>query len=72
LIELLEIIAVKIKIRQKFILSRDPKDNFLFDLIYASKADFLVTGDKDVLEHHPFKTAQILTPADFEKKLSFI
>ena len=72
LIELLEIIAVKIKIRQKFILSRDPKDNFLFDLIYASKADFLVTGDKDVLVHHPFKSAQILTPADFEKQLSFI
>jgi len=72
LIELLEIIAVKIKIKQKFILNRDPKDNFLFDLIYASKADFLVTGDKDVLEHHPFKTAQILTPADFEKQLPFM
>jgi len=72
LIELLEIIAIKIKIKQKFILNRDPKDNFLFDLIYASKADFLVTGDKDVLEHHPFKTAQILTPADFEKQLPFM
>ncbi len=72
LIELLEIIAVKIKIRQKFTINRDPKDNFLLDLIYASKADFLVTGYKDVLEHHPFKTAQILTPADFEKQLSFL
>ena len=72
LIELLEIIAVKIKIRQKFTINRDPKDNFLLDLIFASKADFLVTGDKDVLEHHPFKSAQILTPADFEKELSFI
>jgi predicted nucleic acid-binding protein len=29
----------------------------------------LVTGDKDMLEHNPFRTAQILTPAEFEKQL---
>lgn len=46
-----------------------PKDNFLLDLIEFSKADYLVTGDKDLLEHNPFKTAQILTPTEFEKQL---
>ena len=49
-------------------MSRDPKDNFLLDLIDFSKADYLVTGDKDLLEHNPFKTAQILTPNEFEKQ----
>jgi putative PIN family toxin of toxin-antitoxin system len=50
-------------------LSRDPKDNFLLDLAVISKADFLVTGDKDLLVLNPFKKTQILNPADFEAEL---
>lgn len=68
LIELLETIAEKVDIKPTHFISRDPKDNFLLDLIDFSKADYLVTGDKDILEHNPFKTAQILTPNDFEKQ----
>jgi hypothetical protein len=69
LIELLETIAVNVEITPTHFINRDPKDNFLLDLIDFSKADFLVTGDKDLLEHNPFKTASILTPAEFEKTL---
>jgi predicted nucleic acid-binding protein len=50
-------------------MSRDPKDNFLLDLIDVSGADYLITGDKDLLSLNPFKTAKILTPADFETAL---
>ena len=70
LIELLETIGENIVIESIHFISRDPKDNFLLDLIDFSKADYLVTGDKDLLEHNPFKTAQILTPANFEKEIS--
>jgi putative PIN family toxin of toxin-antitoxin system len=66
LIELLETIAEEVKIQPTHFINRDPKDNFLLDLIDFSKADFLVTGDKDLLEHNPFKTAKILTPTEFE------
>lgn len=69
LIQLLETIAEKVEIRPTHSINRDPKDNFLLDLIDFSKADYLVTGDKDLLEHNPFKTAQILTPTEFEKQL---
>ena len=69
LIELLEVIGEKISIEPTHFINRDPKDNFLLDLIDISKADYLVTGDKDLLEHNPFKTAQIITPAEFEKQL---
>jgi putative PIN family toxin of toxin-antitoxin system len=69
LIELLDTIAEKVVIKQKYFINRDPKDNFLLDLIDFSKADYLVTGDKDLLELNPFLTAQILTPAEFEKLL---
>lgn len=68
LIELLETISINIHIKPKHFINRDPKDNFLLDLIDFSKADYLVTGDKDLLIHNPFKTAEILTPSEFEKK----
>lgn len=70
LIELLETIAEKIEIQPTHFINRDPKDNFLLDLIDFSKADYLVTGDKDLLEHNPFKTAEILSPKEFEVLLN--
>ncbi len=69
LVELLETIGDTITIKPTHFLNRDPKDNFLLDLVDFSKADYLVTGDKDLLEHNPFKTAKILTPAAFEDEL---
>lgn len=69
LLELLETIAEKVDIEPTHFINRDPKDNFLLDLIDFSKADYLVTGDKDLLEHNPFKTAQILRPSEFETQL---
>lgn len=35
-----------------------------------SKADFLVTGDKDLLELTPFLTAQIVSTAQFASNIS--
>ncbi len=70
LIELLDTIAEKVEITPVHFINRDPKDNFLLDLIDFSKADFLVTGDKDLLAHNPFKSAIILTPANFELVLA--
>lgn len=69
LLNLLETIAENIEIKPIHFINRDPKDNFLLDLIDFSKADYLVTGDKDLLEHNPFKTAKILTPTEFEKQM---
>lgn len=55
LIDLLDIIAKNVDIKPTHFLSRDPKDDFLLDLIDYSKADYLVTGDKDLLELNIFK-----------------
>jgi putative PIN family toxin of toxin-antitoxin system len=65
----LETIAEQVEVVPTHFISRDPKDNFLLDLIAAAKADYLVTGDKDLLVHNPFMTAQILTPTEFETSL---
>ncbi len=70
LLELLDIISEKVEIKPTHFISWDPKDNFLLDLIDFSKAEYLITGDKDLLKHNPFKSAQILTPSDFEDQIS--
>ncbi len=66
LIEFLETIAINVEIKPLHFVSRDPKDNFLLDLIDFSKADYLVTGDKDLLILNPFKKTKIVTPDEFE------
>ena len=50
-------------------LCRDPKDDILLDCCSAAGADFLITGDKDLLEitDLPFNV-QIITPGDYAKK----
>ena len=70
LLELLKTIAENVEIKPTHFINRDPKDNFLLDLIDFSKADYLVTGDKDLLVHNPFKSATILTPANFEMAIN--
>jgi putative PIN family toxin of toxin-antitoxin system len=67
LIELLKTIAFQVEIKPLHTICKDPKDNFLFDLIDISQADYLVTGDKELLSYNPFKNAHIVTPSDFEK-----
>ncbi len=57
--------------KRHFLLSRDPKDNFLLDIAYASKAQFLVTGDRDFLDDDVLKTTmlghgvEVVTVAEF-------
>ncbi len=69
LLQLLNTIAVFVEIKPKNFICKDAKDNFLLDLIEFSKANYLVTGDKFLLELNPFKTAEIINPANFEMTL---
>ncbi len=69
LLLLIETIGKIYQIKPKHHLSRDAKDNFLLDLIDKSKADYLVTGDNDLLELSKFQSASILTPNEFEDVL---
>lgn len=46
---------------------RDPKDNFLLSLAVDGKADFLITGDKDLLDLKKYGSTTILTISDFLK-----
>lgn len=46
---------------------RDPNDAIFLAAAVASSADFLITGDKDLLELKAAVTTQIVTVADFAK-----
>ena len=46
---------------------RDEKDNFLFSLSKDGNADFLLTGDKDLLVLNPFENAEVITFHEFLK-----
>jgi uncharacterized protein len=46
---------------------RDPKDEIFIAAALASDADYLVTGDKDLLDEQPLDSTQILRPADFAR-----
>lgn len=51
--------------KTKVAICRDPKDNMFLELCLAGKADYLITGDKDLLSLKSFKKTVILTPKQF-------
>ncbi len=48
-------------------LCRDQKDNFLLSLAKDGKADYLITGDKDLLEIGQLENTPIITISQFLK-----
>jgi uncharacterized protein len=48
---------------------RDPKDNYLLALAKDSDADFLITGDRDLLVLEMFDRTKIVTYQDFLNNL---
>ena len=44
---------------------RDPEDDRILELAVSGRADFVITGDADLLAMDPFRGTRIVTPADF-------
>ena len=53
----------------KSAISRDPKDDYLLVLASSSRADMLVTGDKDLLSIGAFKGIRIISPSKLMEEL---
>jgi putative PIN family toxin of toxin-antitoxin system len=45
---------------------RDPTDNVVLGCALTAHADYLVTGDRDLLDLHPFHSLPVVSPRDFE------
>ncbi len=57
-----------IKITEAITICRDSKDDKFLEVAVNGKADYLITGDRDLLVLHPFRNIQILTPSEFLTK----
>ena len=65
ILETIDEYANFVKVQTKIELCRDAKDNFLLSLSIDGRADFLLTGDKDLLDLNKFGETTIITIADF-------
>ena len=54
-----------IEVESSVTVCRDPKDNFLLALAKDGKADYLLTGDKDLLDLIKFGKTKIKTITEF-------
>lgn len=63
--ELLAGVVRLVNVPHAVVACRDPKDDKFLSLALAAEANFLITGDQDLLVLHPFHEVAIVTPADF-------
>ncbi|MFQ5633563.1 MAG: putative toxin-antitoxin system toxin component, PIN family [bacterium] len=61
-----------VKIKKRFNDCRDAKDNFLLDLSVSGNADYLITGDKNLLVLNPFHGTEIISYRTFQTVLESI
>ena len=57
--------AELVQITETVAACRDPKDDQILELAVSGNADYIVTGDDDLLTLNPFCGIAIITPADF-------
>lgn len=65
LIEVSELVRIRGPIRA----CRDPNDDKFLELALSGDADYLITGDSDLLVLDPFRGVEIVTPRDFLQKV---
>jgi hypothetical protein len=72
LISLLKIISEKFEVDSIKPFCRDPKDDFLLALSKKSKADYLITGDNDLLALNTYGRTEILSIKKFSEKIDLL
>ncbi|MBS1537256.1 MAG: putative toxin-antitoxin system toxin component, PIN family [Bacteroidetes bacterium] len=65
LLETIDYYADFVKVHTQIEVCRDTKDNFLLSLSLDGNADFLLTGDKDLLDLTKFGGTAIVTISEF-------
>jgi len=64
--EIIDRYAVYVPVISSVTSCRDAKDNFLLSLAKDARADYLLTGDKDLLVLRTFDGTQIVTIMEFQ------
>ena len=72
LFEIIENHSVHVTVVSSVTLCRDEKDNFLLSLAKDAYADYLLTGDKDLLVLKAFEKTKIVTIVEFQVITTFL
>jgi putative PIN family toxin of toxin-antitoxin system len=70
-LDLIEVVSDIIEINSEVDICRDPKDNFLLATARDGKAEFIITGDVDLLELGSFEGTKIIDYQSFDKEVVF-
>ncbi len=70
LIDLIHKVGDNVLISKEPDICRDPKDNFMLAIADKGRADFLITGDRDLISLIKYKQTKIISYKDFEKLIS--
>jgi len=54
-----------VEVTEKIEECRDPKDDKFLELAVNGKADFIITGDRDLQVLNPFRKTKIVSPREF-------
>jgi len=61
--------AKLIEITEQIVECRDPKDNKFLELAFCGNADYIISGDKDLIVLNPFRGIAVLKPDEFLKEI---
>ncbi|MEX0268427.1 putative toxin-antitoxin system toxin component, PIN family [Leptolyngbyaceae cyanobacterium UHCC 1019] len=64
--------SILVELTEKIQVCRDSKDDQILELAISGKAEFIITGDKDLLVLNPFQAVQIITAEDFLRTIEAI
>jgi len=63
--------AILVEVIEKVQECRDPKDDKILELALNGVAEFIVSGDKDLLVLNPFRDVKIVTAEEFLRTVKF-
>ena len=63
--EVLAPLCIPVEIIQPIHACRDPKDDKFLEVAIKGSANFILTGDRDLLALHPFHDIPILSPSQY-------
>jgi len=66
--EILAPLCIRVEIIQPIQACRDPKDDKFLEVAINGSADFILSGDSDLLALHPLHDIPILCPSQFLKQ----
>lgn len=61
--------AVLVEITESVQACRDPKDNKVLELALSGAAQYIISGDRDLLVLHPFRDVLVVTIDEFLKTI---